>query len=112
MTMHHAPERTRLRRAFRAIRDAGGMTHTGACCPNCSLNAFHERGADTDTTIAIQYAEDVAEAFKRGRMVAPLHIYHAGNSRLVCQALEAEGLRVEWTGNDEDAMAVLPDWRH
>ena len=107
--MLRPPERTRLRRAFQAIRDAGGMTQTGMCCPDCSLAALRDRGADTDTTIAIHHAQGTDAAFTRGRMTAPLHIYHAGNSRLVCQALENEGLRVEWTGNDDDTIAVLPD---
>lgn len=102
-------ERTRLRRAFRAIKEAGGMTVTGMCCQTCSWAALRERGADTDTTVAIHHAQGTNAAFGLGRMIAPLHIYHGGNSRFVCQALENEGLRVEWAGNDDEAIVVLPD---
>lgn len=110
--MTYTPERIRLRRAFDAIKAAGGMTVTGMCCPDCSLAALIDRGADPDTTIAFHHAQSVALAWPRkvgGRMVEPLHIYHGGNSRMVCEALENEGLRVEWAGNDDEAIVVLPD---
>ena len=110
--MQRPSERIRLQRAFKTIRQGGGMTQTGMCCQSCSLNALLDRGADPDTTLAIHHRPGVARAFPanaNARMVAPLHIFHCGNSRFVYQALENEGLRVEWTGNNDEPIVVLPD---
>lgn len=115
-------ERKRIARAFAAIRKAGGVTVTGQCCQGCSWAEASHKGAKDGTTVAIHHRQGTQRAFAgrprrwndpgQGQMVAPLHVYHGGDSRLVCEALRAEGLTVEWGGSEREAIVVLPDgWR-
>lgn len=106
-------ERVRLNRAFKAIRDAGGMIQTGLCCTSCSWNAVEKRGAIEGDTIAMHHVQGTEVAFpkgRQGRMAERLHIYHNGDTAFICEALRNEGLRVEWNGDQEKAITVWPDY--
>ena len=106
------PECKRIAAAFRSIRKAGGMTQTGLCCQSCSWGAVDDKGATETTTVAIYHAQGRNAAWPEGqnrRMRQALHIYHSGDSRSVYEALQNQGLRVEWNGSADEAIVVLPD---
>lgn len=102
-------DREKLNAAFRAIRKAGGITVTGKCCQSCSWAEAAAKGATENSTVAIHHRQGVRGAFLTPDTLGDtLHIYHGGDSRMVCEALRAQGLRVEWDGSPHRAIAVLP----
>ncbi len=112
--LHGVPERKRIDLAFRQIRACGGITMSHACCTDCAWKALKAKGAEESCTVAITTQEVENVAFQEGSdwMTGPLAIYHSGNSKMICDALEAHHLWVIWEGNDRESIVVLPSRVH
>lgn len=96
----------RVTAAFKALRKQGFAAHQNwTCCQSCGNAALTERYGSDLVNYAFYHSQD-RDAFLKNDRIDGLCLSWGGDGPAIVRALEAEGLRVEWDGTEEQRIAV------
>ena len=124
-----AATRTKVRRAFTALRKTGAIARMNfGCCMGCASSELSEIAEKRGLHRIVYFHQQDNYSFVCGSDLHVrycLHIYRAGKKpvlpmtaveadllktwgHLICAALQAEGLNVEWNGSTDHTIVVKP----